>query len=351
MKKFPPHLPPKSCSVAAHSMWLSVKWLATILLISALAGVAASLAVVAWVVPVGGGSYVVNRFGPSVDTPQSLDANVVRQVRQRIIKLYDKRKAVGGGVYPESAQVGQAMLLSSDGWSVMHDPAFKITDSKQWRGVDHQGDIHLIEKLTFDAKSGLVFFKFKGTDFRVAPFISWETIQEGGYLWSVDGTWKAVKIGDRRVVAEGTFNMSQVYARDTMNPATDVGNIVISDKGDLAGFVGEHGELISAWFAHMLLPQILEKGSAYYAEVPIAGFFVDAVESEGKWKELTGFYVARVERVEKGGVRVGDVIMKINGKAIDQFGLHREVLGAEELVLTVLRGGKEIEVNYKNPKS
>lgn len=344
MTKHPPHLPPKSCSVDAHTMWLSIKWLAIVLVISALAGVAAALAVVAWVVPIGGGSYIVNRLGPATDSPQMLDANVVRQVRQRIIKLYDKRKSVGSGVYPESARVGQAMLLSSDGWSVMYDPAFKVADIKQWRGVDHQGDIHLIEKATFEAKSGLIFFKFKGTDFRVAPFISWETIQEGGYLWSVDGTWRAVKIGDRRVVAEGTFNMSQVYARDTMNPVSDVGNIVISDKGDLAGFVGEDGELISAWFAQQLLPQILEKGSAQYEDVPVHGFFVDAIETDGKWKDVLGFYVARVDRVEKGGVRVGDVIVKINGKTIDQFGLHREVLGAEELMLTVMRGGKEVEI-------
>lgn len=347
MTKHPPHLPPKSCSVDAHTMWLSVKWLAIVLVISALAGVAAALAVVAWVVPIGGGSYIVNRVGPAVGSPQLLDANVVRQVRQRIIKLYDKRKAVGTGVYPESAQVGQAMLLSSDGWSVMYDPAFKIADSKQWRGVDHQGDIHFIEKATFEAKTGLVFFKFKGTDFRVAPFINWETIQEGGYLWSVDGVWKPVKVGDRRVVAEGTFKLSDVYAQDSMSPVTDVGSIVISDKGDLAGFVGKDGELVSAWFAQLLLPQILEKGSAQYGDVPVHGFFVDAVETDGKWKDVLGFYVARVDRIEKGGVRVGDVITKVNGKAIDQFGLHREVLGADELVLMVLRGGKEVEILFK----
>lgn len=346
MKRHPPHLPPKSCSVDAHTMWLSVKWLAIVLVISALAGVAAALAVVAWAVPIGGGSYIVNRLGPPLDSPQLLDANVVRQVRQRIIKLYDKRKAVGGSVYGEAARVGQIMLLSSDGWSVMYDPAFKVADIKQWRGVDHQGDIHFIEKATFEAKTGLVFFKFKGTDFRVAPFINWDAIHEGAYLWSVDGAWKPIKVGDRKVAAEGTFKISDVYARDTISPATDVGNIVISDKGDLAGFVGEGGELVSAWFAQMLLPQILEKGSAQYQDIPVYGFFVDAVETAGKWKDVFGFYAARVDRIEKGGVRVGDVITKVNGKPIDQFGLHREVLEAEELMFTVLRGGKEIEITY-----
>ena len=79
------------------------------------------------------------------------------------------------------------------------------------------------------------------------------------------------------------------------------------------------------------------------------GWIVNGVEWEGKRKNLNGFYVSEASGLAANKtVKVGDVIIKINGDAVSEQTLAEKIfIAPDEFKITVWRKGTEIELGVK----
>ena len=208
--------------------------------------------------------------------------------------------------------------------------------------------MYQVERTVADPLSGLAYLKVNGGGFRVMALFSWDAIPDGA-LWSLipDG-YREVFLGEARKNegAENVFAISEPQYAFELLPDASAVSMILTTKGELAGFVVADGRLIPSWMVGNQLPSVLSGGVVSYAGLPYRGRFVTSVISETGLSVLPGFYVEQSPtQVSSSTIGKKDVILKIDGKAIAPFDLARQVLTSPDPVaVTVFRDGKEYDI-------
>ena len=337
-----PHLPPRACRVDTHIKIGRLRWLFFIVFIAVLSGLAASLSTIAWLAPITSGDYGLNVLERRAEksVPDSL---LVRQVKQRLVTIYNKKERNKLGMYKNQAAKGEAILLSSDGWVVMWWPVNPLGEEKNWEAVDYQGVAYGIEKKVYDSKNSFLYLKLKGESFRISPFTDWKTVGQDKEYWAVrSGEWQRVTVTDLLARYKEAWSINEtafVYKFDSYLTA---GTILVDDQGSLVGFIDEETQGWLAWPVEGQLGNVLGSGSLVSQGLNWTGYLVEALAKGDQVVPLSGFYLTVVG---DGPVKAGDLLIKLNNESLNKEMLAWQVQELpEEFTVVVWRQGQETEL-------
>ncbi len=268
------------------------------------------------------------------------------------MRIYDVRQKVRNEFYKDDAAVGQAMMLTSEGWAVMYAPAYVRGAHQYWESIDHQGMIHRISTSFLDPVSGLVYLKVEGDGFRGdVSFPDWDAID-------IEKPILAVSVGGVAPAAlESLVPTSDTEEYDLWKPrmvytlAGDVtpGDVLIAEDGTFLGYVNEASEMIESWMVSTQLQSLFSQSKNEYRTLALRGYQVDGVVADDAFASLKGFYVSNSPtRASTSTVATGDVVVGIAGLPFDEQTAARDLLFAGDTVrMRVLRNGniEELLVN------
>ncbi|MBI2989800.1 MAG: hypothetical protein HYY51_01240 [Candidatus Magasanikbacteria bacterium] len=355
MKHNAPHLPERSAQ--NKTALQNLKWLFTSIIISVLTALVTSVLIFNTFFPFANGennlSFVSRIRNQAIEYPE--DPQLLRNMRERVVRLYSVEKVQKGYIYPRSAYIGQGIMLSSDGWGVLYPVDSGLSEDTELKGLDYQGIAHSVEKKIVESKSGLVFFKLSGFDFRVVPLTSWpDPLKNREVLWSFDGVWKAVKLEETVSFPKDAFVLWDTPSLYRLDTAAKSGDLVITRDAKLVGFVNKAGYLIPSWLVEHHLASVLQEGILNKNHVYWKGYFVEGWidENTGLWSGRTGFYVSSNPKVSSE-IKSGDLIIAINGKEVAESNFVQDLyLAGPTASLRILRNGKEYDVELSFiPKS
>ncbi len=349
-----PHLPPKSCNIKQHErrQWLPVFILVTIM--AFFSGLVGALVTVAWIVPPSptGQIFYAYQTNRAAETP--LDPIVENQMKERTIAMYDRNKKISGSLYPLGARQGVAILLSSDGWAVASSLGYRAGQENQWEGIDNQGTAHPIVAVRLAANTHLLYLKFGGDGFHIAPFARPDAIAYGASSWFFTGdNWKrAIMDGVQPVTTDKTISLGDLAYLYHLAPTVGAGDPVITDRGELLGLADDHSRLIPAWVIQADVTNLLSQGTLHRDLWPIDGQFVEGFGVEPGVRGATGFLVSRVGPRLGAALIKGDLILRLNNEPVDPASASRQVLGlGPDSTVTILRDGKEQDISLRTASS
>lgn len=340
----PPHLPDAHLEQSEHdslSRNISIFFITIVLALAA--GVAGSLMVFAWVIPGGymtEGQWVPRGQNSTITTPfVDPEAAVIRKVKNSTVEVFLAREILANGYYGRNAWVGDGVMLSSNGWGVVYAPKIANGSVPSLRMRDTQGTWYTPTSIVPDTVHGFIYFKLEGTEFYVASFPDWRIVESGMAVWVYErGSWKHQVLGARTYIDGSlSFRVSEERQRFELSPSglSETG-IVVSDTGNVLGFVDDEGRLHDAWMVEYSIPRLLGEGALTESVVDWTGSMVETIE-EGK--TVFGFLLESLGGSESTGLKRGDIIRTINGMPIDEYTVHR-MIRATPVSLQVWRNGQ-----------
>lgn len=351
--QLPPHLPPKACNIKWHERMRTLPWLLFFIVISGLVAAATAVLVASWVVPlitpIGQSTYIVGKTDPSGRLIP--DARFAAMVEERIVNVYDQRKKIAGSFYPEQALLAKAMMLSSDGWAVAYMPEFMLGDERQWEGVGSNGQHLVIENVKKNPVQPLVYIKFSGSGLPFTLFAEWRSVGIGNPVWAISKTreWQSVMIADlKRVKNSDVEAISTIGYQYQLSDEVLPGAVLITPSGAFVGIADQAGAMLDAFFTYEKRGDIFSDQSIGYNSLPVSGTVVRGFMGTEVVNQTTGFYVSGISGPTTSSVRVGDIILRVQGERLIEQWLWRQIMMApEEVSLTVLREGIVIDLTVK----
>ncbi len=340
-----PHLPPPSCSVPLHRRLERVPMIVLFTCLAVLSSIAVSL-------------FVVSRFSfsPVLETrivvagttskeESTLDPSVVRDVREKTVTLLDITKKSFDS-YGENALLGQAALLSTEGWAVT--TVVLPNTLSGIRAVDAQGKLHSISEQRIDTQTGLRYIKIQHDGFRIfdvlgdvpqsetaTPVFSFDRVDVSPLLLSLS-------ILDER----HSFSFAQARLMLRTEPALDTSSVLVNDRGVLVALSTANGTLVSGAVVRHGLPFVLSKKPITVVSLPYTLSLVTGVQKDDQLLPLAGYLVTKIQPKKQTEVlRVGDIITRIDNRAVDEVVLALLKYDVrEQIPLTVYRDGVEVDV-------
>lgn len=315
-----PHLPPETCSIFWHKTKLGLPWFIVFVVVAFLAGVAASLSTIVWIAPnvvYDTSTYVFPKSTKDVAEDVGVDPSFVHDIEQQFVRVYDRNLLPQPQVYIDSALVGNAAVLSSDGWVVLYNPTYVRGEESRFQIVGFQGVSYDISQTIFDSNSGFVYMKLLGNDFRVTSFISLDDTAPRSSVWVVSSAqWSRDQVHfDDALFSEEQIFASTLFDIYALSQSHEPGSAVVTDAGTLVGFVSATGDTVRpVQFVAHALPFILRGETISYPSLSLSGRFVDGYTSGNRVIADPGFLVSRALGIAQ--LRSGDVIVKINDTAI-----------------------------------
>lgn len=349
--KTAPHLPPETCRVDTHNKIRNIGWILFFVFVAFVAGLSAALIAVAWLTPNFASEQMVRTSFAEKSQFATPDPLIIRQVKQRTLMIYDKRKKVDSQYYSQDAFITDAGLISSDGWAVAFANGYSVAQEKNWEAIDYQGTFYKIDRAVYDSVSRLLYLKVAGTDFRSVAFVSDKEINTGSSLWSLYGeNWNANTVGDYAALAsKKIFAIWKPQSAHSLVFSEPVGSLLFNTSGDLFGLTDDKGLLIPSTLISLQVNNLLANQAIKYQGLNLNGYLVKRVAYENNGLELSGFYVADVgAHTNTTTVDENDLVLQINHEPINDNSLAYQVLlSAPDMTLTVWRNGETVEVKTR----
>ncbi len=343
----PPHLPPAACSIDQHRQWERIKLISIAVFFGLLAGITGASVILGWVWPgLGGGdSWILSR---NIDTAtrEVLSDQVRVELEDRVGVVYrDLSSAAGFDYLNQDKKIGEAFVVSSDGWLVMYNFDFD-NNFKNWRVLLKNGNAYNVQKVLRDTNSNLVYLKISSTDvgaqFKVMSFGDDVKNQSDVFVFN-HGIWKRAIVLGKIARAFRPIHLdsapSQAYE---LNQNFAAGDIVATAQGKIVGVVSIDNYVLPGQYFTNVLPGVLSMQKVAYRSLGAYGWFSEEqpiVYNDGK---ISGFAVTKI--FGDSQLRVGDVILEINGQIVTPDNLWYNVINNQSVKLKVLRKDKNIEV-------
>lgn len=357
--KHPPHLPKPPEKEPLLERHPALPWFLLVVVLAFVTAVAGSLSTIAWLGPSSSDTNIIRTLRaqlPSGGREVSLDPFVEQQVRQRMVTVYDARKKINGFVYPESAAVGVAVLLNSEGWAAMYAPDYRDGTYKNLQAVGNQGNIYSLLSAQKDPVSDIVYFKIQGDGFRGdISFFNWDGANVVGESFVRIGTKDigAVHIQKAtRIANTESFALSkQIYAFQISGDHS-IGDILVTEQGNFVGFAGLNGTLQESWYVAGQLQSLFDTGTISYTGIHASGVMVRGIQVNGILERHVGFLITQSPtRASSSTLGVGDVVVSVNGKLFDERTAGQDILNATSPVsVRVFRGGEELDITVEKIK-
>lgn len=345
-----PHLPPRPHQQERKLKEFVVFVLFVVLLASA-AGIAAAAVSITWLIPAVPASrsiftYFQNTKSNEKSTSLSMDDQ--KNFKGKIVKIFDKRKKLSGNFYDASGFVGNATLLTLDGWAVLYVPNVS-QDISMLEAVDSQGRTHVIKKIVRSETGGLSYVQIDGEGFSVVSLFSGVPASQK-IVWSYKDneffeTELLFPLTKTKEVAR-----SIVLFSPKISPVAMGSEFVVNEKAELIGFIDKNGSLLSAGDINRELRLVQKNLPLENTLFALTGYVLEGIEKDEHGVPQThfGFFVTESGIRGKTGVMNGDIVVSVQNKLFDPKTVREDILNAPgEVVLTVLRQGKTVEVKVK----
>ena len=349
----PPHLPPPVCNIKEHHNWQRLKLLGLAVFFGLLAGLTGASIMLGWIWPgLGGGDTWVSVQQNRTTLRNQLEEKIRLDLAERILTIYhDGDSGVSGnsGYIFTGKKIGQATIVSSDGWAAMYAGAYD-SGYRNWRALASDGKNYAIGKAIFDNRSGLLFIKISAStnnptvnQFKVATFV--DDVRDLDEVYILEGnSWRYNWLGysqyDFQTAAHLDTAPAQVFP---LNANFSAGSLAINGAGRVVGLVVSGGRLLPANYLARLLPSILNQGKVVYSTLGVDGWFGEERPLFAGGDRVTGFWVNKV-LAKNSALRHGDIIISINGAPVNAASYWAQIGSGGTLRLQVWRGGKTVDV-------
>lgn len=350
----PPHLPPPTCTIDTHRRWQRLKVLLVATGFGLFAGITGAFMVLGWVWPAvdTGDTWATTRYPIGLSKGQ-LEEKVQREISRKMVVVYSKVTETGSTtLFSHGDKVGEAIVLSSDGWSVMYLPSFsgKVTS---WRALADNGALYAVDRAVPDAASGLLYIRvapLRGENGRVeqfqnvVEFASEIKPLDDVFVWQ-EGGWKRSFVENETVALFTKPHLDSAPIRAYfLNKLFPSGAVVITPEGRLVGMSTREQAVFPAFYIARVWSKVLQQGKAQYPTFGAQGWFSEEQPIILGGERLNGFVVDRlIGRTNL--LRVGDIITHVNGKEMTSANVWYTI-EAERARLRVYRDGKYIEFEH-----
>lgn len=350
----PPHLPKKTCSVKLHNNVLTFKIFIFYLLISLFTGITGSIITFSWIFPnYNNSEFYLFKYNSNTDYNQNEQADniLLRRFQYNTVRIFDKSSKIYNDFYATDSFVGRAVLLSSNGWAVLYDPDFNYSKTKNWSVIDYKGIEHEIENTVYDSENYFVYLKLSGEEFHVVSFADVNNLDIGNKIWVAEKDTLGRSFVKERIVAESIpFWASDNYFLFKTDKINYKFNIVFDDQGKILGFLNEDATIKPIWKVEKDLASVLENSFIKQNDLDFKGYFVRQeqnlkIESDNT-EMIKGFYVVQLKKyLFKNHVQVGDIILEINGREVNEDNLAYLIINMNESqTIKVWRNSEKIDI-------
>jgi len=311
VNKFPPHLPPSICNLKTHYLWHRLKVLFFIAFFSLLVGMSGASMVLGWLWPsLGGADIWLTSFQRPAVSKLQLEDKIYQELSNRIVTVYRGMSKLGAVSYLDNKlNLGEAMIISSDGWLVMYGSDLDNVGDKV-SVLTADGQIYETEKVVNDIYADLVYLKIKSGQFKVINFSN--NIQSGDDIFIYqDAAWHYGTVGKKVFTAshQQAHLDSAPVENYILSESFSAGKIAINSQGRIVGFVTKESRLLPSIYVTRLLSQFLNDKFLQYPSLGVNGWF-------------------------------NDIILKINGLVANEANLWYIISNYQNVDLEVLRVDK-----------
>ncbi|MFC1598377.1 PDZ domain-containing protein [Patescibacteria group bacterium] len=299
---------------------------------------------------------------------RSPEQSIVKQaphVIDQVVVVY----ADAPTVKDPSTFIGNAVILTADGWMAMPTSLFPVNEAGEKDTVVavilSDGTTTEIEKTVDDAYTGVTFFKVSAQNLPVVFFDEAEAIPIGQTFSIIEKEIGSFVVYERQSagelyrsnVARNTITLEQLAVLDSGSQTNRVGSPVFTNNGNLLGMVMTDGTVMQSSLMQGALSSLLATGEIKRSTKEITYINISRLTDEEKEaRELAenGLLVVSVKKDEAavaGDVlKKGDVITSINNAFVDEavdLGVTIHSIPAEStLYFTVLRDGEEKHLEF-----
>jgi len=347
MSFVPPHLPPPACSIEEHRKWQRIKILLVSVVFGLLAGATGASMLLGWVWPgFGGGDIWVLSSNMNNTTRDLLDTRARTEIEDRIGSVYrDLSNTAGLNFLNPDKKLGEAIFVSSDGWLVLYHPNYN-GDYKNWRVLLNSGHSFTVQKVLKDTNSNLVYLKINsvqsGAQFKVVNFADDTKLLEDVFVYN-NNTWRHSSVTNK--VAK-SFRFPHLDTAPStaveLDGSFDEGDLVVGAQGKIIGIVSGGRYVLPSQYISNVLSSVLGSQKVVYRTLGTYGWFSAEQPIIVKNELSVGYAVSRVFS-DNSKLKVGDIILEVNGQVVDSKNLWYNIISNQSLKLKVLRKGKIIE--------
>jgi len=295
-----------------------------------------------------------NVFFPSSRTHKDQSALVqAPEVVDQVVSVYASEPTIDRA----TTWIGNAVVLTADGWLVMPTAIFPVGTVRTEAVVELASGVTTpIMDAVDDAFTGMTFFRVDAQDLTAVTFPDVTHLSAGQYVTLLTKQRNEPLLYERAIAGTLITQVQQsltsrsdlptVDGADTVHP---VGTLAFLSTGMLAGVVVENNAIIpSRWIAGVLQSVIRSK-QAIRTTLQISSINLQLLtvrEREALKSPEQGIYVTKGD----GALQTQDVIQVINGTRVDAATNLQDVVQSHTvgttLYLTVLRAGVETPVEF-----
>lgn len=351
---FPPHLPPPSSSIELHRRWGRLKIILIATAFGLLAGVSGASMALGWIWPgYGEGDTWATSRSLLAAGHGGMEEPIRFELAERVAAVYSALSAGAPKVsyLDHRNKIGDALIVSSDGWLAMAAPSGISVNLKEWRALTRSGRVYILAQAVFDRYSGLLYLKMalpahssaggSAEQFKIVSFNETSERPDDVYLLG-EGQWtRALVVGERRYAAQKIHPESAPTALYALGVAFPRGALAVTGQGKIAGIVAADGGLLPSAAITRVLPAVLTSGKISYPTLGAEGWFSFESPLVVNGETAAGFFVSRAGKASQ--LERGDLITELNGEFINPDSLWYNK-GREKVRVKVQRSGKIIEL-------
>ena len=348
----PPHLPPPTCSIDTHRRWGRLKLLIVATVFGLFAGVTGAFMVLGWVWPAidEGDVWATTRYAAGLSKGQ-LEEKVQREIGRKMIMLYSKATETGSTTMLSYAdRVGEAIVLSSDGWSVMYYPSF-TGKATAWRALTTSGVMYRIDRAVHDPVSGLLYVRIVPLEEGEGRVEQFQNVVEFAtevqpfddvFVWQ-ENDWKRSFVENEEVIPFTKIHGESAPIRAYfLNKSFSPGAVVVTPEGRLVGISTHDQVVFPAFYISRLWSKVLQQGKVQYPTLGAQGWYNEEQPILLGSARVSGFVVEKI--IGRASLlRVGDIITQMNGKEMTSANVWYTI-EADSVRLKVYRDKRFIEI-------
>ncbi len=340
----PPHLPPPASNINKHKKWQHIKIFVMAAFFGVIGGGSGAAMMLGWVWPIvdTNSQWVTSYFQSSFYRVQ-LEEKTREEMKDRMVTVYrDVSQVSGVTYYSNENKMGDAAIVSSDGWMVAYNPE-ESGVIKNPQIISSAGKLLKVGSSIFDKNTGLFFFKINSSSTLYKQVEFTENLEVGDDVFVFqDKEWEHSLISRRLLVSKNSFHLdSAPILFYSLSANFKPGSWVLNKQGRLIGVVTKDQLILPSRFVTTLLPSILTKQNLTYQSFGVEGWFSEEQPIVFQGLKLNGFVVNQVVS-KTSPLKKGDIILEINNEIVNPEFLWYTLKNSSEVSLKILRQGKNI---------
>lgn len=323
----------------------------------------------------------VNFSGEYPDFTYAAESSVQAVVFVKVVKrveggqmppsIFDYFFGFGGGQSAPREQVGSGsgVIITPDGYIVTNNHV--VAGASEIEVTMDNNKTFKADLIGTDPATDVALLKVDAKNLPTIPYGNSDKLRLGEWVLAIGSpyglnstiTAGIVSAKGRSMANNGEFKIESFIQTDAaVNPGNS-GGALVNIKGELVGIntaiISNTGSYAGYSFAvpvnivRKIVSDLMDFGKVQRAMLGISmQDITDPLKKEKDLYTLEGVYVAEVVRggaAEKAGVKVGDVLVEIDGEKVKKGSAVQEVINrfrpGDKVTLKLYRGKKEIELN------